>query len=835
MADSGNSEDLVSQVKVIGTEESAAKLDAYAASGSKAFEKINVSAQVASKGVEASAAKIDAANVAAAASFDKLGNTGTGLSLLPGHIKNIENAVSKLTAKLPQLTQAVGRFSQRLALVGAGAVAAGVGLAAASAKVAKASDTQTSAIDKQTNAQIASNNSALQGEIGAINLESSQRKLQGQLQRGEITYQQYSEALKQLNRDYKEQQQVAFQVEQAQERVRLENERLAKQAADTKAFQAQVDMFGGPLLTSLIQLGRQSSALFTEMKQTFGPVIAKGIDLVSSALSTNGQAISAFFNTASQKIDSLLTNSGPQLQKLFENIAKAGSAVFLGIIDAAPGVIDFFNNVLVPAISKVASVFNSLASAVNLVFGTKLTGGSIALIVILAQMTGSIRLLFAVVRVGNGVFKGFITIIEQIGIAIAEVFGFKTAAKVVALGAAASKSGGPFKTLLAVVRTAIPLFVTMGTALATALGIGFGPAIVIIAAVTAALIFLVTKVDWKGFAATAQAALSSVGSFLMALVTGAVTVASGIVSAFQTVNAFFNNLGTQIGQAFTAAWDLVVAGATAAASLFTNGWAAISGFFSLQAQRISESFSNLWSNLLAGAQVIVAAIVAAWTTVSDGVVAAFTIVVTFFQGVPATLQAVWDTIKQAIVSAFTSAVESVTTLFQSLLAKAKTFLQPIIDLLQTIASLSSSVSGGESGVGVKAAGGGHIRGPGTSTSDSIPAWLSNNEFVMRAKAVGKYGLGLMRAINNGTFRMPRFNMGGLVSGMIGPTPRLAYADGGEVRSPATMRPINLSLFGEAFDGLLAPEDVGERLTKFAVARQTRSAGRKPAWLGRGRN
>ena len=47
-----------------------------------------------------------------------------------------------------------------------------------------------------------------------------------------------------------------------------------------------------------------------------------------------------------------------------------------------------------------------------------------------------------------------------------------------------------------------------------------------------------------------------------------------------------------------------------------------------------------------------------------------------------------------------------------------------------------------------AADGGHIRGPGTSTSDSIPAWLSDNEFVTRAAVVQQPGaLGFLREFN----------------------------------------------------------------------------------------
>lgn len=50
------------------------------------------------------------------------------------------------------------------------------------------------------------------------------------------------------------------------------------------------------------------------------------------------------------------------------------------------------------------------------------------------------------------------------------------------------------------------------------------------------------------------------------------------------------------------------------------------------------------------------------------------------------------------------------------------------------------------------AAGGYIRGPGTSTSDSIPAWLSDGEYVVRASAVDKYGTGMLDRINAGRYR-----------------------------------------------------------------------------------
>jgi len=46
------------------------------------------------------------------------------------------------------------------------------------------------------------------------------------------------------------------------------------------------------------------------------------------------------------------------------------------------------------------------------------------------------------------------------------------------------------------------------------------------------------------------------------------------------------------------------------------------------------------------------------------------------------------------------------------------------------------------------AGGGYITGFGSSTADNIPLWGSNKEFMMSARATGKYGVPFMDSINN---------------------------------------------------------------------------------------
>lgn len=74
---------------------------------------------------------------------------------------------------------------------------------------------------------------------------------------------------------------------------------------------------------------------------------------------------------------------------------------------------------------------------------------------------------------------------------------------------------------------------------------------------------------------------------------------------------------------------------------------------------------------------------------------------------------------------------------------------------------------------------GLLKGPGTGTSDSLVARVSNGEYIMRAAAVKKYGTGFMRALN--MERMPKFASGGQVGG--------GYAGGGSVNGGSLIQTI----------------------------------------------
>ncbi|MFC7460474.1 phage tail protein [Hydrogenophaga defluvii] len=139
-----------------------------------------------------------------------------------------------------------------------------------------------------------------------------------------------------------------------------------------------------------------------------------------------------------------------------------------------------------------------------------------------------------------------------------------------------------------------------------------------------------------------------------------------------------------------------------------------------------------------------------------------------------------------------------TTMFEQIGSGAKSasdafgdFARSVLSAINRIAAqkiaeglFGSMTKGGSGGLGGLISGlfqsagfasGGYVTGPGTGTSDSIPARLSAGEYVLRADAVRRVGIEFLHALNGGLFT-PRW------SGQ-----RLAFADGGLVPavSPAT--------------------------------------------------
>ena len=93
-------------------------------------------------------------------------------------------------------------------------------------------------------------------------------------------------------------------------------------------------------------------------------------------------------------------------------------------------------------------------------------------------------------------------------------------------------------------------------------------------------------------------------------------------------------------------------------------------------------------------------------------------------------------------------------------AQSYAYLQSLQGIANSLRNNPVRIATGAGGAGgVTFADGGPVFGPGTSTSDSIPARLSNGEYVIKADSVQRYGRSFFDAVN-----AQRFATGGMVGG-----------------------------------------------------------------------
>lgn len=260
-----------------------------------------------------------------------------------------------------------------------------------------------------------------------------------------------------------------------------------------------------------------------------------------------------------------------------------------------------------------------------------------------------------------------------------------------------------------------------------------------------------------------------------------------------------------------------------------RGWGALF-------EAIDKAFDREKGRTFQGVLLALIALVAAFATSWAAIPAAIALVVV---AVGALVDA-WPKIKKAAEEAWNAVKDS--TVFK--------FFQGLIEIigkvLEAMAKVAAAIGNGPDGkkskssftgqggdlgqlttstpdaeVPISRADGGEVAGPGTGTSDSILARLSNGEFVQRAAAVQFWGADFMHAINNMTF--PGFATGGLV-----PSPvRLAGASGPGAASST----LNLTLGDRTFSGLRGSKSVVDDLASYAISRQTSAAGDNPSWMG----
>lgn len=209
------------------------------------------------------------------------------------------------------------------------------------------------------------------------------------------------------------------------------------------------------------------------------------------------------------------------------------------------------------------------------------------------------------------------------------------------------------------------------------------------------------------------------------------------------------------------------------------------------------------------------------------------------------LKGVWDNLK----TGFNDLVDSIVGYFKGLYTDATGILDDLYKGIKKIIdgakAIATAITGGDTAAPANTtpgfAGGGHVRGPGSGTSDSILARLSNGEFIQRAAAVRYYGRDFMDALNR--LAIPRstldglrtFANGGFVNAL---SPLLSvpgFAMGGlvdNVNSGGGGRPILLQIGTETIGGITADAKAVDRLQRVATRKATAAGGVKPSWYYR---
>lgn len=331
------------------------------------------------------------------------------------------------------------------------------------------------------------------------------------------------------------------------------------------------------------------------------------------------------------------------------------------------------------------------------------------------------------------------------------------------------------------------------------------------------------------------------------------------------VNAIFSGATVGVSDAAGAASDAGNGVAPVASGAFssiitqaTDAFAQLQTLATDTVAAIRDGFTNLsvdWTPFSTGADAV-------WQSLKDKATETAEFIKAQFAGIKVDWTGLLNGLQDAInailapIQQIGAAVTDAASVVASAASQMVSSFNQVADAARAAASAAASIGSGGSGGGSDVGGfatGGHVRGRGTSTSDSILSWLSNNEFVIQARAVRRYGLDFLHAVNSGRFKLPGYAKGGSVApqyklglpafslggfaGAISASmrnlampmsrmPRIASAGTASIG-----RPLTLHIGNEPVSGLFASEPAVQQIMKIAARRKRVSTGRSPMWEG----
>jgi hypothetical protein len=399
-------------------------------------------------------------------------------------------------------------------------------------------------------------------------------------------------------------------------------------------------------------------------------------------------------------------------------------------------------------------------------------------------------------QVINGIlipaFNAFMAVCGLVAETLNGIFGTNLSAGALAFTAVLLKLTGTFGVISSAIRVVIAGF---GVLAAT---IGLLPAVIAVIAAAFALWLFNAAGGIKGLQTAWTTVWTAITTFFTNnVITPLQNALTGFVSFVTTVFNGLVGIVTAVGAGIVAAWSAVVEGVKAV-------WNALVQFFVDLGTGIVTAVETTWNNIVTKAKACVDAVKVAFSSGLKG-----------------------------IGDFFAQLEQKAIGIFDAIIRKAK----ELIGVSKEAGSAAAGAGGGGGGDDPGFAGGGYVRGAGSSTSDSIRAWLSNNEFVHRARAVRAYGTRFMHAINNlridpAAVEALMSGVSGGLAGAVSPGNRFAAGGlvmaGGDAMGGSGGRPVNIHIGGEQVQATMFDSAI-DQLTRLASARGVSSAGRKPTW------
>jgi hypothetical protein len=791
----------------------------------------NIVQRITLEGAEAIRAQLRAIGVAGKDAFDQLSNTrglndrlsaaGVDLGKLTTNLKTFGTAAQQAGQSGVAFGNAVGSSLTRLTVI-----AGGLGLAfgkvvevfknvgAESEKLQQNADAAGLSTKAYESLTLALGQNGVGSDEAGKALDKTAKFLIAAKDQTDA----YNKQVKKLN---EEQRAGRIGVKEYNERLRDLNDGMGSAAKLAKDYNLRLTDASGELRNvrdfsldfgeALKQSGRSAKdnaaalEVFGRAGRKIGQAFGQGREAIE-ILEERAQRLAPSLTEAAQKAVTGMDDAFDQLGQTAKSLQRELVSIFAGQVT---GVVSDFTE----AIANNRAAFVRFAETirdeirpalVDLVlflgspeFSLKLQGFIVGL------RDGFISVVTAVRTVVIPAFQALLTFAGQVAEGINKIFGTKLTGGGVIAAAVILKVTG----LFAVLTTGIGFTISAVNLLVKALPV-LGQAFQVLFAIIRA-----NPIAALGFA---------IGFLIVYIVQNFPQVREAIVAVFTTTVQLVQNLIN----ALVAYFNTTIAN-------IKNIWNALTSFFAGLWQGITDGAQAIWNGITAAAGAVVAAIIAVWTGITQfftdlwaGVVAVFD---TAWTAIKDGAQAVWDFIVSSVTAPFEKIKSVVADMYNFVKAKFDALIQTVKDFL----SLSSSAGSSGGDAPQSNARGGLIRGRGTGTSDSILSWLSNREYVIKARAVAHYGPGLFNALNN--MRLPKFASGGLVSAAQAITlpsiPR--FAGGGPVtsgNSGGRGRPMVLQIGDQVIGGLTADDNAFDSLQRVAAQKSVRSAGRKPLWF-----